>query len=88
MAEFRYLSDVGRNPPRLIAREQIGRGAPPGLILEIEYCPNSEPLVLIRISDCPNLFMSSVFHTRHTIVILPITTRTAGGASTPPFRHL
>jgi hypothetical protein len=35
MPEFRYLSDVGRDPPRFIARKQISGAAPTGLLLEI-----------------------------------------------------
>src|SRR5438094_540450 len=33
---LRQLSDIGRDPSRLILAEQLGRRAPPGLILEID----------------------------------------------------
>jgi hypothetical protein len=42
MPEFRYLSDVGRDPPRFVAQEQISGSAPTGLLLEINVgkrCP-------------------------------------------------
>jgi hypothetical protein len=34
--QLRQLGDVGRNPPRLVAGEQLARGAPTGLILTID----------------------------------------------------
>jgi hypothetical protein len=34
--QLRQLRNVGRNPPRFIAREQACRGSPAGLIVEID----------------------------------------------------
>jgi hypothetical protein len=34
--QLRQLRRVGRNPPRLVFREQLGRRSPAGLILEID----------------------------------------------------
>jgi hypothetical protein len=34
--QLRQLGDIGRDPPRLILAEQLGRQPPPRLILEIE----------------------------------------------------
>jgi hypothetical protein len=34
--QIRQLGDVGCNPPRLVAREQVRRRAPAGLGLEID----------------------------------------------------
>jgi hypothetical protein len=34
--QLRQLGDVGSDAPRLVLREQLGRRAPAGLILEID----------------------------------------------------
>ena len=47
LQQLRQLGDIRRDPPRLIFREQFGRRASAGLILEIdarEFLPGSGPL--------------------------------------------
>jgi hypothetical protein len=36
LQQIRQLGDVGRNPPRLILAEQLGRRSPPRLLLEMD----------------------------------------------------
>jgi len=45
--KFRQLGDVRRDPPRFVAREQLGCRSPAGLVLEVDIglaatIPNNE----------------------------------------------